>query len=86
LTHDEAGKQRARDGPETKRSDMEVSDPVTRGDDQEQREFGIANQELLDPGKHCGLLRDDPKRETSSDFQKPSAACSSQSAQRGVEA
>ena len=52
ISDRQSGEQSAGDRAQTKRSDLEASDPVARGDYKEQRELGITNEKLLQPGQH----------------------------------
>ena len=49
LPDEQAGEQRAGDRAKAERPEFEASDPVARGDHQEQRELRVADQELLQP-------------------------------------
>ena len=49
LPNENAGEKRARDGAEAERPEFESSDPVARSNYEKQREFRVADQELLQP-------------------------------------
>jgi hypothetical protein len=48
--HQQAGKKRACNRTQAEGPNPEAADPVARCNDQEQREFRVADQELLEPG------------------------------------
>ncbi|MGY3492430.1 hypothetical protein [Bradyrhizobium sp. USDA 4502] len=48
----ESCEQRTRHRAEAEGADLEASDPVARGDHQEQRELRIPNEKLRQPGQH----------------------------------
>ena len=50
VSDEQAGEKSAGHRAEAERPDLEASDPVARGDHQEQRELRVADQKLLQPG------------------------------------